>query len=65
MLGPHESGHLRHLADLLMGEVEQRVLSALRGYLLSPEVVASAVEAYQVERKRLGEVWPSGLYYLN
>jgi site-specific DNA recombinase len=40
---------------LLMGEVEQRVLSALRGYLLSPNVVASAVEAYQQERKRLTE----------
>ena len=32
---------------LLMSEVEQRVLSALRSYLLSPDVVASAVEAYQ------------------
>jgi site-specific DNA recombinase len=40
---------------LLMGEVEQRVLSALRSYLLSPDVVASAVDAYQHERKRLAE----------
>ena len=40
---------------LLMGEVEQRVLSALRSYLLSPDVVTSAVEAYQRERKRLAE----------
>ena len=29
--------------------------SALRGFLLSPDVVASAVEAYQHERKRLAE----------
>jgi DNA invertase Pin-like site-specific DNA recombinase len=40
---------------LLMGEVEQRVLLALRNYLLSPDVVASGVEAYQAERKRLSE----------
>jgi hypothetical protein len=38
---------------LLMTEVEQRVLSALRNYLLSPDVVASAVAAYQNERKRV------------
>ena len=36
-----------------MCEVEQRVLLALRNHLLAPEVVASAVEAYQAERKRL------------
>jgi site-specific DNA recombinase len=40
---------------LLMNEVEQRVLLALREYLLAPDVVASAVEAYQAERKRLAE----------
>jgi DNA invertase Pin-like site-specific DNA recombinase len=40
---------------LLMSEVEQRVLSALRSHLLSPDVVASAVEAYQKERKRAAE----------
>jgi site-specific DNA recombinase len=40
---------------LLMSEVEQRVLSALRSYLLSPDVVASAVEAYRKERKRVAE----------
>lgn len=40
---------------LLMSEVEQRVLSALRSYLLSPDVVASAVDAYQKERKRVAE----------
>jgi hypothetical protein len=40
---------------LLMNEVEQRVLLALRNYLLAPDVVASAVEAYQAERKRLAE----------
>jgi hypothetical protein len=38
-----------------MSEVEQRVLSALRSYLLSPDVVASAVAAYQKERKRAAE----------
>ncbi len=38
-----------------MGEVEQRVLLALRNYLLAPDVVASAVEAYQAERKCLAE----------
>jgi site-specific DNA recombinase len=38
-----------------MSEVEQRVLSALRSYLLAPEVVASAVEAYQAERKRIAD----------
>jgi hypothetical protein len=36
-----------------MGELEQRVLSALRTYLLSPDIVTSAIEAYQHERKRL------------
>jgi hypothetical protein len=36
-----------------MSEVEQRVLSALRNHLLSPDVVASAVAAYQNERKRV------------
>ena len=40
---------------LLMSDVEQRVLSALRGYLLSLDVVTSAVEAYQKERRRLAE----------
>ena len=40
---------------LLMNEVEQRVLLALRNYLLAPDVVASAVGAYQAERKRLAE----------
>jgi site-specific DNA recombinase len=40
---------------LLMGEVEQRVLLALRNHLLAPEVVARAVAAYQTERKRLTE----------
>jgi hypothetical protein len=38
---------------LLMSEVEQRVLSALRNHLLSPDVVASAVAAYRTERKRV------------
>jgi hypothetical protein len=38
-----------------MGDVEQRVLLALRNYLLSPDVVASGVEAYLAERKRLSE----------
>jgi hypothetical protein len=37
---------------LLMTEVEQRVLSALRDHLLSPDV-AAAVAAYQNERKRV------------
>jgi hypothetical protein len=40
---------------MLMGEVEQRVLLALRNHLLAPEVVARAVAAYQAERKRLAE----------
>jgi hypothetical protein len=31
------------------GEVEQRVLIALRKYLLAPEVVAAAIEAYRTE----------------
>jgi site-specific DNA recombinase len=40
---------------LLMSEVEQRVLLALRNHLLAPDVVARAVAAYQAERKRLTE----------
>ena len=35
------------------GEIEQRVLIALNKYLLAPDVVAAAVEAYREERQRL------------
>ena len=35
------------------GEIEQRVLIALNKYVLAPDVVAAAVEAYREERQRL------------
>ncbi len=35
------------------GEVESRVLVALRKHLLAPDVVADAVETYRQERQRL------------
>jgi site-specific DNA recombinase len=35
-----------------MPEIESRVLTALREHLLPPEIVATAVEAYRVERER-------------
>jgi site-specific DNA recombinase len=34
-------------------EIESRVLAALRSHLLQPDVVATAIEAYRVERQRL------------
>jgi DNA invertase Pin-like site-specific DNA recombinase len=40
---------------LLMSEVEQRVLLALRNHLLAPEVVERAVKVYQRQRKDLAE----------
>lgn len=36
-----------------MGEIEQRVLTALKRHLLTPDAVAAAVEAYRAERERL------------
>ena len=36
-------------------EVEARVLSALQNYLLAPDMVAAAVEAYRDERRKLSE----------
>jgi DNA invertase Pin-like site-specific DNA recombinase len=38
-----------------MGEIEQRVLTALKRHLLAPDAVATAVEAYRVERQRLSK----------
>ena len=35
------------------GEIEARVLAALRSHLLQPDVVATAIEAYRFERQRL------------
>jgi site-specific DNA recombinase len=40
---------------ICVGEVEDRVLSALRRHLLGPDVVAAAVEAYREERRKLSE----------
>src|SRR5262245_55442534 len=34
-------------------EIEARVLAALRSHLLQPDVVATAIEAYRIERQRL------------
>jgi hypothetical protein len=34
-------------------EVEARVIAALKRYLLEPEVIAAAIEAYRTERQRL------------
>jgi site-specific DNA recombinase len=36
-------------------EIEQRVLVALQRYLLAPDVVAAAIEAYREERNRLAQ----------
>ena len=38
-----------------MGEVEERVLTALNRYLLAPDVIAAAVDAYREERRKLSE----------
>ena len=35
-----------------LSEIEERVVAALRSFLLAPDVVAQAVEAYRVERER-------------
>jgi site-specific DNA recombinase len=44
-------GNIRSVTSL---EIEGRVLTALRRYLLEPDVIAEAVEAYRTERQRLG-----------
>lgn len=36
-----------------LAEIEQRILKVLQDHLLTPDVVASAVEAYRIERERL------------
>ncbi|WP_088343822.1 MULTISPECIES: recombinase family protein [Rhodomicrobium] len=38
-----------------VSEVEERVLAALQNYLLAPEMVAAAVQAYREERRRISE----------
>src|SRR5262245_29448351 len=38
-----------------MEEIEQRVLTALKRQLLTPEAVAAAVDAYRAERRRLSQ----------
>jgi hypothetical protein len=38
-----------------VNEVEERVLAALQNYLLAPEMVAAAVDAYREERRRISE----------
>lgn len=47
------TGTCDNARDVSMGEIETRVLDALRQHLLAPEAVAIAVEAYRVERRRL------------
>lgn len=47
------SGTCENSRTILMGEVETRVLGALRRYLLAADVIAEAVTAYQAERQRL------------
>jgi site-specific DNA recombinase len=36
-----------------LAEIERRILKVLQEHLLSPDVVASAIEAYRIERERL------------
>jgi site-specific DNA recombinase len=38
-----------------LAEVEARVVAALKSYLLAPDLVAEAVEAYRIERSRLAK----------
>ncbi|NJO33550.1 MAG: hypothetical protein HC869_10765 [Rhodospirillales bacterium] len=38
-----------------MAEIEARVVAALKSYLLAPDLVAEAVEAYRIERSRLAK----------
>src|SRR5262245_25142772 len=38
-----------------MEEIEQRVLTALKRQLLTPDAVAAAVDAYRTERRRLSQ----------
>ena len=40
---------------ITMREIEDRVLVALQRHLLTPEVVAVAIEAYRAERQRLAK----------
>ena len=47
------SGACSNTRTVKTGEVEARVLAALRNHLLAPNVVAEAVEAYRLERERL------------
>jgi len=41
--------------SIRLAEIEERVVAALRSYLLAPDLVAEAVEAYRIERNRLAK----------
>src|SRR5581483_376895 len=41
--------------SIRLAEIEARVLAALKSYLLAPDLVAKAVEAYRIERARLAK----------
>jgi hypothetical protein len=50
------TGTCSNARNVSMAEIEDRVLSALRGHLLAPEIVEAAVEAYRQERARLARI---------
>ncbi len=41
--------------SIRLAEIEERVVAALKRYLLAPDLVAEAVEAYRIERSRLAK----------
>jgi DNA invertase Pin-like site-specific DNA recombinase len=41
--------------SIRLAEIEERVVAALKSYLLAPDLVAEAVEAYRIERSRLAK----------
>ncbi len=45
-------GTCNNRRSIRLAEIEERVVAALRSFLLAPDVVAEAVEAYRIERER-------------
>ena len=47
------TGTCNNKREIAMAEIERRVLGGLRQHLLTPAIVAAAIEAYRAERERL------------
>jgi site-specific DNA recombinase len=50
--GKQNKGTCNNRRSIRLAEIEERVVAALRSFLLAPDVVAEAVEAYRIERER-------------